>query len=201
MNGFVPAPGKIRAYHPPGGAGIRVDSGAFSSCTIPPFYDPLISKLIAWGRDRDEAIRRMRRALYEYVIAGIRSNIPFHRAVMENERFVKGDLSTDFIDSEVTLIDDMKRIAEEQKPLQDKLSHLCDDKKKIVAAIAAAVIAARRTIIRNCGDIRRLEMLMRMFVRERRRLAALVRHDKAIGIRAGRRDAGAPEFRSADVDL
>ena len=103
LNGFVPAPGIIRTYHPPGGSGIRVDSGAFSSCTIPAFYDPLISKLIAWGRDRDEAIRRMRRALYEYVITGIRNNIPFHQAIMGNERFVKGDLSTDFIDSEVTL--------------------------------------------------------------------------------------------------
>ena len=125
-----------------------MDSGAFSSCTIPPFYDPLISKLIAWGRDRDEAIRRMRRALYEYVIAGIRNNIPFHQAVMGNERFVKGDLATDFIDSEVTLIDDMKRIVEEQKPLQDKLSQLAHDKKKI-AAIAAAAMVYRQISVRE----------------------------------------------------
>jgi pyruvate carboxylase subunit A len=140
LNGFVPAPGIIRTYHPPGGSGIRVDSGAFGSCTIPAFYDPLISKLIAWGRDRDEAIRRMRRALYEYVITGIRNNIPFHQAIMENERFVKGDLSTDFIDSEVTLSDDMKRIAEEQKPLQDKLLQLSHEKKKIAAIAAAAMV-------------------------------------------------------------
>ena len=123
-----------------GRPGIRVDSGVYGSCTIPPFYDPLISKLIAWGRDRDEAIERMRRALYEYVITGIKSNIPFHQAVMENERFVKGDLGTDFIDSEVTLIEDMKRIAEEQKPLQDKLSQLSSRKKKIAAVAAAAMV-------------------------------------------------------------
>jgi pyruvate carboxylase subunit A len=143
LNGFVPSPGIIRTYHPPGGSGIRVDSGAFSSCTIPAFYDPLISKLIAWGRDREEAIQRMRRALYEYVITGIRNNIPFHQAIMGNERFVKGDLSTDFIDSEVTLSDDMKRIVEEQKPLQDKLSQLSQEKKKIAAIAAAAMVYAQ----------------------------------------------------------
>ena len=60
----------------------------------------MISKLIAWGSDRDEAIQRMRRALYEYTIVGIKSNIPFHQAVMENERFVKGELGTHFIDRE-----------------------------------------------------------------------------------------------------
>ena len=141
LNGFIPAPGKIKAYLPPGGAGIRVDSGALSSCSIPPFYDSLISKLVAWGGDRNEAIRKMQRALYEYILAGISTNIPFHMAVMVNERFVKGELSTDFIDNEVTLIDDMKRIVEQQKPLQEKLSHLNEDKRKIVAAVAAAAVA------------------------------------------------------------
>ena len=148
LNGFVPSPGIIRIYHPPGGTGIRVDSGAFSSCTIPAFYDPLISKLIAWGRDREEAIQRMRRALYEYVITGIRNNIPFHQAIMGNERFVKGDLSTDFIDSEVTLSDDMKRIVEEQKLLQDKLPQPAHEKKKI-AAIAAAAMVYRHISVRE----------------------------------------------------
>ena len=148
VNGFIPTPGKILAYHPPGGTGIRVDSGAFNSCTISPFYDPLVSKLIAWGRDRDEAIRKMRRALYEYIIAGIKTNIPFHQAVMGNERFVKGELATDFIDSEVTLTDDIKRILEQQKPLQDRLSHLTDEKKKI-AAVAAAAMVYRQVSIRG----------------------------------------------------
>ena len=95
-NDFAPAPGKIRGYHPPGGPGIRVDSGVCSSYTIPPFYDPMISKLIAWGSSRDEAIGRMRRGLYEYVLTGIKSNIPFHLAVMANPRFVKGELGDSF---------------------------------------------------------------------------------------------------------
>ncbi len=90
LNDFVPTPGKIKSYHPPGGIGVRVDGGVYGSYTIPPFYDPLISKLIVWGRDRSEAISRMQRALYEYTIVGVTSNIPFHQAVMENDRFVRG---------------------------------------------------------------------------------------------------------------
>jgi pyruvate carboxylase subunit A len=141
LNDFVPTPGKIRGYHAPGGTGIRVDSGVYTSYTIPPFYDPMISKLIVWGRDRDEAITRMQRALYEYVIVGVKNNIPFHKAVMENPRFVKGDLGTHFIDSETTLLEDMKRIVEREKPLGERLSHLSPDKRRIAAISAVAAIA------------------------------------------------------------
>jgi pyruvate carboxylase subunit A len=140
FNDFIPTPGKITRHHPPGGPGIRVDSGVYDSATIPPFYDSLISKLIVWGRDRDEAIARMRRALYEYVITGVKSNIPFHQAVMENGRFVEGKLGTQFIDVETTLSDDMKRIVEQEPALQDKLPLRSIEKKKIAAAIAAATI-------------------------------------------------------------
>ena len=70
LNKFAPSPGKLSGYRSPGGIGIRVDSGVYTRYTIPPIYDPMISKLIAWGRDRDEAIARMRRALYEYIILG-----------------------------------------------------------------------------------------------------------------------------------
>ena len=139
---FVPTPGKIRDYHCPGGPGIRVDSGVYSSYTIPPFYDPMISKLIAWGRDRGEAIARMRRALYEYVIVGPRNNIPFHKAVMENPRFVKGELGTHFIERETTLGEEMRRIVEEEARLEDKLPRKGDERKR-VAAIAAVAQAAR----------------------------------------------------------
>ena len=67
-----------------------MDSGVYNRYTIPHYYDPMISKLVAWGRDRNEAILRMRRALYEYIIVGVKTNIPFHKAVMENPRFVAG---------------------------------------------------------------------------------------------------------------
>jgi pyruvate carboxylase subunit A len=140
LNDFVPTPGKIKSYHSPGGTGIRVDSGVYTSYTIPPFYDPMISKLIVWGRDRNEAITRMRRALYEYIIIGIKSNIPFHKAVMENPHFVKGELGTHFIDNETTLIDDMKRIIEREKTLEEKFSHVSEEKRKVAAIAAVAAL-------------------------------------------------------------
>ena len=140
LNDFVPSPGKLKGYHSPGGIGIRVDSGVYTSYTIPPFYDPIISKLIVWGRDRNEAIIRMRRALYEYIIVGIKNNIPFHKAVMENPRFVKGELGTHFIDRETTLMDDMKRIMEREKPLEEKLSYLFGEKRRIAAIATVATI-------------------------------------------------------------
>src|SRR4030067_885726 len=112
---ITPSPGKLRGYRSPGGIGIRVDSGVYTRYTISPIYDPMISKLIAWGRDRDEAIARMRRALYEYIILGVKTNIPFHKAVMENPRFINGDLSTHFIETEPTIIEDMKKIMAREK--------------------------------------------------------------------------------------
>lgn len=151
LNDFVPTPGKIRTYHAPGGAGVRVDSGVYASYTIPPFYDPMISKLIAWGKNREEAIARMQRALYEYVILGIKSNVPFHKAVMENQRFVRGELGTHFIDSETTLIDDMKRIVEGARSLEQKLPHLSENRKRVAAisAVAALTQKHRQTLTRT----------------------------------------------------
>jgi pyruvate carboxylase subunit A len=147
LNDFVPSPGKLKGYHSPGGTGIRVDSGVYAHYTIPPFYDPMISKLIVWGRDRNEAIIRMRRALYEYIIVGIKNNIPFHKAVMQNSRFVKGELGTHFIDRETHLLDDMKRMMERERPLEGKLSHLFEGKKRIaaIAAVAAVTQMQRHT--------------------------------------------------------
>jgi len=140
LNDFAPSPGKLMGYRSPGGIGIRVDSGVHTRYTIPPFYDPMISKLIAWGRDRNEAIARMRRALYEYIVVGVKTNIPFHKAVMENPRFVKGELGTHFIDRETTLLDDMKRIMEREKPLEEKLSQIFEEKRRIAAISAVAAI-------------------------------------------------------------
>ena len=140
FNDFVPSPSRIRGYHPPGGTGIRVDSGVYGSYTIPPFYDPMISKLIAWGRDRSEAIDRMRRALYEYAIMGVKHNIPFHQAVMENPSFLRGELGTHFIDRETTLLENMKRISERKKSLGEKLSWALENKKNIAAIAAVAAI-------------------------------------------------------------
>jgi acetyl-CoA carboxylase biotin carboxylase subunit len=95
---FMPSPGEIKAYHVPGGPGIRVDSHAYSGYVIQPHYDSLIAKLIAWGRDRAESIQRMERALDEYVIDGISTTIPFHLKVLRNEAFRRGDVTTKFLE-------------------------------------------------------------------------------------------------------
>jgi acetyl-CoA carboxylase biotin carboxylase subunit len=99
---FLPSPGRIDAYIAPGGPGVRVDSHAYPGYTIPQFYDSLVSKLIVWGRDRQEAIQRMQRALDEYAITGISTTIPFHQKVLANEAFQKGDVTTDFIERHMT---------------------------------------------------------------------------------------------------
>jgi pyruvate carboxylase subunit A len=108
-NGFMPAPGRITRYHEPGGPGLRVDSGVYAGFTIPPYYDSMIAKLIVWGRDRDEAIQRGRRALSEYVVGGVKTNIPLHLALTEEPDFVAGKLSTHFIPDHPRLL---KRVAE-----------------------------------------------------------------------------------------
>jgi acetyl-CoA carboxylase biotin carboxylase subunit len=98
-NNFLPSPGTILSYRVPGGPGVRDDSGVYEGYTVPIYYDPLISKLITWGSDRPEAIERMKRALKEYVIKGIKTTIPFHERVMENPDFRAGRIDTTFIDT------------------------------------------------------------------------------------------------------
>ncbi|MFY0529289.1 acetyl-CoA carboxylase biotin carboxylase subunit [Archangium gephyra] len=95
---FSPWPGKITAYSVPGGYGVRVDSSAYENYTVLPYYDSLLAKLIVYAEDRPTAIRRMQRALGEYVVQGIRTNIPFHRAAMAEEAFVEGNYDTRFVE-------------------------------------------------------------------------------------------------------
>jgi pyruvate carboxylase subunit A len=142
LDDFAPSPGKINNYRSPGGTGIRVDSGVYAHYTIPPFYDPMISKLISWGKDRQEAIEKMQRALYEYVIVGVKTNIPFHLAVMENQRFVEATLDTGFIERETGLLKNIKRIKKQGYSLGEKLSMPLLEKKR-VAAIASVVAVNR----------------------------------------------------------
>ncbi len=95
---FAPSPGKITAYSPPGGLGVRVDSAAYENYTIPPHYDSLVAKLIVFADNRELALARMRRALSEYVVQGIRTNIPFHRAALLEESFIRGEYDTRFVE-------------------------------------------------------------------------------------------------------
>src|SRR6266699_722589 len=95
---FVPSAGRITTFQAPGGTGVRVDSAAYADAVIPPYYDSLIAKLIVKGRDRTEAIGRMKRALEMFVIEGIKTSIPLHRRIVADPRFVAGNYNTHFID-------------------------------------------------------------------------------------------------------
>ncbi|MFZ4753107.1 MAG: acetyl-CoA carboxylase biotin carboxylase subunit [Chitinophagaceae bacterium] len=98
-NDFRPSPGKITVLHTPGGHGVRIDSHIYAGYTIPPYYDSMIAKIIAVAQTRDEAINTMSRALSEYVIEGIKTTIPFHQQLMQNEDFRKGNFTTKFMDT------------------------------------------------------------------------------------------------------
>ncbi|WP_050615719.1 acetyl-CoA carboxylase biotin carboxylase subunit [Bacillus testis] len=95
---FMPSAGKIQMYLPPGGLGVRVDSAAYPGYTIPPFYDSMIAKVITYGKTRQEAIDRMKRALSEFVVEGIHTTIPFHLKLLQNEDFVSGNFNTKFLE-------------------------------------------------------------------------------------------------------
>ncbi|MGA9139786.1 MAG: acetyl-CoA carboxylase biotin carboxylase subunit [Methanocella sp.] len=94
---FFPSPGKITTYNPPGGPGVRVDGISYAGYEIPPYYDSMVAKLIVWDNNRNGAINRMRRALDEYTIEGVKTTIPFHKMILFNAYFRKGDYSTNFI--------------------------------------------------------------------------------------------------------
>ncbi|MFQ5879884.1 MAG: acetyl-CoA carboxylase biotin carboxylase subunit [Dehalococcoidia bacterium] len=98
FNNFLPSVGRISFVSEPGGPGVRVDSALYEGLEVSFYYDPLIAKLSTWGRDRAEAIRRMRRALLEFKVVGVHTNIPFHLQVMENPHFVAGRLDTAFVE-------------------------------------------------------------------------------------------------------
>jgi acetyl-CoA carboxylase, biotin carboxylase subunit len=126
--GFVPAPGRIDTLRLPEGPGVRNDCGVYEGAEVTMFYDPMISKLVTWGRDRNEAIGRMRRALSEYLVSGtLTTNLSFHRWLMDNPRFVRGDYDTRFIN-------------EEYRPTAVAAS---DDRAQLAALLAAAFAASR----------------------------------------------------------
>jgi acetyl-CoA carboxylase biotin carboxylase subunit len=96
--GFRPSPGQITYFYKPGGPGIRMDSHVYAGYTVPPYYDSMIGKLIAYGKDRPEAVKRMRIALEEMIVDGIKTTIPFHLLALAHPRFLAGDLDTRFVE-------------------------------------------------------------------------------------------------------
>jgi acetyl-CoA carboxylase biotin carboxylase subunit len=108
---FTPSPGKITSYHPPGGPGIRVDSHVYAGYTVPPYYDSMVGKVIAYGANREQAIRRMRIALSEMVVEGIKTNIPLHLDLLKDGMFVRGGTSIHYLE---------QKLAQEQKRTPEK---------------------------------------------------------------------------------
>jgi acetyl-CoA carboxylase biotin carboxylase subunit len=98
---FMPSPGRITTYHAPGGPGVRVDSHIYDGYTVPPFYDSLIAKVITYGDNRDEAMARMRQALDELVVEGIRTNTALHRELVRDASFIAGGVSIHYLESKL----------------------------------------------------------------------------------------------------
>jgi len=106
---FTPSPGKITSYHQPGGPGIRVDSHVYQGYTVPPNYDSMVGKVIAFGATRDQALGRMRIALSEMVVEGIQTNIPLHRELLNDTRFIKGGVSIHYLEQKLAQEDKKKK--------------------------------------------------------------------------------------------
>ena len=137
LNNFAADPGKIIRYRSPGGPGIRMDSGIHMGYTIPPNYDSMIAKLCAWDSTRPEAIRRMRRALSEYIILGIKTTLPLHYAIMNNQQFVEGNTHTHFLQEE-HIMNTLERYKRDEETRMQTLAGSFEQGRK-VAAITAAV--------------------------------------------------------------
>ena len=137
LNNFSADPGKIVRYRSPGGPGIRVDSGIHMGYTIPPNYDSMIAKLCAWDSSRPEAIKRMRRAISEYIVLGIKTTLPLHYAIMNNQQFIEGNTHTHFLQEE-HIMNTLERYKRDEETRMQTLAGSFDQGKK-VAAITAAV--------------------------------------------------------------
>ncbi len=109
-NNFRPSPGKITTLHIPGGHGVRVDTHVYAGYTIPPNYDSMIAKLITVAQTREECIVKMKRALSEFVVEGVKTTIPFHLALMDNEEFKAGDFTTTFLETVVRLLGPVSKL-------------------------------------------------------------------------------------------
>lgn len=129
--GFLPSPGKITRLRTPAGPGVRDDSGAYEGSVISANYDPLISKLCVWAPDRPRAVARMRRAISEYVVAGIKTNLPFHERLFEHPEFIAGQYDTGFIDRNRAALVEGALVGD-------------DDQPKLAAAIAVATYRAEK---------------------------------------------------------
>jgi len=140
-NNFIPSTGTLNSVVPPSGPGVRVDTGVYAGFEISPYYDSLISKLICWGETRGEAILRMRRALEEYRILGVKTNIPFHQNILASHRFIAGAFDTRFVEERFSMgeVDDTEQ----------------DGTDRTLIAAVMATIVAHRDIQQSSQIVRR----------------------------------------------
>ena len=129
MENFLPDIGTLIEYQRPHGPGIRVDDGFEEGMEIPIYYDPMISKLITYGKDREEARLRMIRACEDYKVVGLTTTLAFGKYVMENEHFISGDFDTHFVDKHYDPKDLISSDSEEEKVAALVLAHLLEEKK------------------------------------------------------------------------
>jgi len=134
FNKFLPSPGKIEVLRVPNGPGIRDDGGVYEGATVSRFYDPMISKLVAWGPDRKTAIARMKRALAEYQVRGLTTNLAFHRWVLDHEGFLAGEFDTGFIDREWKPDEVRKPLGEDERALLLAAAALAETEASAAAA-------------------------------------------------------------------
>lgn len=151
---FAPCPGTITAYRAPGGPGVRVDSALYVGYTVPVFYDSLIAKLAVWGKSREEAICRLRNALQEYQIEGVETTIPLLKRIVEDERFVKGEIDTGFLKDRV-------EVFAFEKPLKNE---------DIAAVIAVLIFSKRSKVSRAIIPERKVMTASRWKFSEKKRL-------------------------------
>jgi acetyl-CoA carboxylase biotin carboxylase subunit len=154
---FLPCPGRVTEFLPPGGLGVRVDSALYTGYDIPIFYDSLIAKLAVWGIDRDETIIRMKNALNEFIIEGIETTISFHKQILDDEYFLKGIINTGFIDERMNKLPVEEQINyEEIAALSTALAVFQEEGK-----YSAAVIPKKRVTARSSWKRAGIEDLMR----------------------------------------
>ncbi|WP_323736289.1 acetyl-CoA carboxylase biotin carboxylase subunit [Methanosphaera sp. ISO3-F5] len=149
LNDFVPSPGRLVGYRSPGGIGIRMDSGVYTGYTIPSIYDSMIAKLIVHANNRPEAIARMKRALNEFIVVGVPTTIPFHKALMKNKNFQDANLHTSFIEeNKRELVADIERVVKEDEEKISELNATFLPNKK-VAAISTSVNTYMQRILED----------------------------------------------------
>ncbi|NQZ18776.1 MAG: acetyl-CoA carboxylase biotin carboxylase subunit, partial [Bdellovibrionales bacterium] len=138
---FIPSPGKIKRFRPPAGPRVRVDTYVFSGYEVPIYYDPMVAKLITWGKTRDEAIQKMNRALIEFTFTGVKSNLVLHKSILKHKKFQSGEYTTQFCEKDLKV----------DSP--DLFKFVDDEIFLISAAISAYKDREKNPVERKYGEI------------------------------------------------